>query len=274
MKYILCCIICLPFLVAQDDGSYDLIIKYKKGDVFKYKTDFIMAMSVPGMGNFEIGRVFTLENKYLGEEDGLIIVEQIMTKMIATNKVWDKMSTDYKMNQMVGVSFKIYIKPDGTIDHTSSEHRHLEETISSLTQDVGQINYLYPFGIEAIDVSVGDTWNVKNDSVVFYAGEGDIESLMFIDSDYSFDKIKIKKGREIAYISEISKLRCKMNIVQGGTFMEGEMYGDFKGSYRFDLDNGKVLLKKSSGNMEYTFLMEDKYFKTVMSISEKTKKVK
>ena len=65
-----------------------------------------------------------------------------------------------------------------------------------------------------------------------------------------------------------------MNILQGGTFMEGALYGISKASYRFDLDNGKVLLKKASSNMEYDFTIEDKSFKTVMDISEKTKKVK
>jgi len=69
-------------------------------------------------------------------------------------------------------------------------------------------------------------------------------------------------------------MNAELNLLQGGIFLEGTMSGEYKYFYRFDLDAGKVLLSKGSGNMDYTFQIEDKSFRSVINISAKIKKVK
>ena len=69
-------------------------------------------------------------------------------------------------------------------------------------------------------------------------------------------------------------MNAELNLLQGGIFLEGTMSGEFKYSYRFDIDAGKVLLRKGSGKMDYAFQLEDKSFRSVINISAKIKKVK
>ena len=264
----------ISLISAQEVESYNFVLKYKDGEENKYSTDFLMNMAVPGMGDMQLGRSVATFEKYLGTIDGLAVIEEKITTMIATTKFGDDVSPDYDLNAVVGVPYKVFIKDSGEIDHIETEQRHLEETLNALKRDAGQNNYFFPFGENAKNISIGDSWTEKKDSIVFYTGEGDIESLMFSDSKYTLKKIKIKKGRRIAYINEVVQMRAELNFLQGGMFFEGTMSGESKYSYRFDIDTGKVLLRKGSGKMDYAFQMEDNSLRSVMYLSEKTKKVK
>ncbi|MBC8256427.1 MAG: hypothetical protein H8E85_03880 [Candidatus Marinimicrobia bacterium] len=267
-------LILITLLSAQEGESYNFVLKYNEGEKNKYSTDYLMLMAIPGMGDMQIGRSASTIEKYLGKTDGLTIIEENITNMVTTNKIGDNVSPNYDLNALMGVPYKVFIKDDGEIDHIETEQRHFEETLNALKRDTGQQNYFYPFGKNANNISIGDSWSEKIDSVVFYAGEGDLESLMFGEGVYTLNKVKTKKGRRIAYINNVTQMRAELNLLQNGIFMEGTMSGEFKYSFRFDIDAGKVLLRKGSGKMDYEFQMEDKSFRSVINISEKTKKVK
>lgn len=260
-------------LFCDEDGPFSLKLKYREGEENKYKSDIMINFSI-SLGETMSGTAMTIIERYKGEKDGFLVLEQEITDIISTVKTFDKMTPNHDMNALADVPFSIYINKNGELDHFETEYKHLEEELNTLIMGFSQNNYLYPFGMDAVDLEIGAAWSVSYDSVKMFAGNGEFENLMFIKSNYTLDKVKKKRGRWVAYISEKGELSCDMKIVLGNMIMDGRMNGEFKNSYRFDLDLGKTLLKKGAGTFKWNFSMEDKNFKSTMRITEKTKKVK
>ena len=136
------------------------------------------------------------------------------------------------------------------------------------------INYIYPFGKNAVDLSVGDSWTEVKDSIKFFFDEGGTESLMSEKSVYTLDKIKSKKGRKIAYISEEASIKCELRMILMGDFMEGVNTGTFNSSYRFDIDAGETIIDRGSGEMQGEFNYLDVDFNAKYYFSNTFKRVK
>ena len=87
-------------------------------------------------------------------------------------------------------------------------------------------------------------------------------------------KIKSKKGRKIAYISEETYVKCEFRMILMGDFMEGVQTGTFNSSYRFDIDAGETIIDKGSGEMQGEFNFLDVDFITQTNFSNTFKRVK
>ena len=270
----LCILLFFSFVLSDDVESYDLIIKYNVNEMDKHHIDSIMDMSLPGLGEMQIGYNYLTTSKWLGEKDGLIALEYEISKMIAINKIWDDIAPDQNLQLLADIPILVYLNPDGTYSHIDEKQSYLEEPFRNLVVGQTQKNFIFPFGKEAVGLSPGSNWIVKEDSITYYMGDGDIESIMSVETEFSFDKIKTKKGKKIAYISGKTLMKCNMRFMTRGIFMEGPMTGELKHSYRFDLNNGKIIKQTSYGEMDMHLTMEGQSWRTVINLSDKQKKVK
>ena len=270
----LCVLLFFSFVLSDDVESYDLMIKYNVNEADKHHIDTIMDMSLPGLGEMQVGYNYLTTSKWLGEKDGLIAIEYEISKMIAINKIWDEIAPDQNLKLLADIPILVYLNHDGTFSHVDEKQSHIEETFKGLVVGQTQHNFLFPFGEEAVGLSIGSKWTMKEDSIIYYAGDGDVESIMSSETEFSLDKIKTKKGKKIAYISGTSIMNCNMRFMQSGMFFEGPMTGEMKHSYRFDLNNGKIIKQTSSGEMDMHLTMEGQSWRTIINLSDKRKKVK
>ena len=186
----------------------------------------------------------------------------------------DKVSSDYDAQIINNMPCLLYIDVNGNVDHLESEGEYMEDLFKKKYIGLSMKNYIYPFGKNAVDLSVGDSWIEVNDSMTFFLDDRGTESLMSASSVYTLDKIKSKKGRKIAYISEESSIKCEFRMVLEGDFMEGGQTGTFNNLYRFDINAGEIIVDKTSGELRGEYHLGDLDFKTVMYFSNTFKRVK
>ena len=264
----------ISIALSNNSQTYSLINNYVPGKIVKELREIIMEMEVPGMGAWMMGSTSTTETSFIKKDEGLLIFNQIVTDMVATQTIWGKTSANHSLNELVNIPYQLSVNPEGQIEKVNSDSKGFEEALTAMVNGVGSYNLIYPYGKNATNISVGDTWTNKQDSIIFYAGEDDAESLMHLESTYVLKKIKEKKGVKIAIIEENIIMTCEMNILQGSIFMQGKMTGEASYKNQFDIKSGTVLLRKGSGNYNYSFNMDDKVFKSNMIMTEKLKQRK
>jgi len=186
----------------------------------------------------------------------------------------DKVASNYDSQIINNIPALLYIDVNGNVDHLESEGEYMEDLFKKKYIGLSMKNYIYPFGKNAVDLSVGDSWIRASDSITLYFDESGTESLMSEKSVYTLDKIKSKRGRKIAYISEEASIKCEFRMVLMGEFMEGEQAGTFNKLYRFDIDAGEIIVEKGSGELLGEYHLEDSDFKTIMYFSNTFKRVK
>ena len=265
----------LFYFPCNGQESYSFVENYVPGETVKYKEDslwsFEIASQLTESGNVNINTV-----KCLGYEDNFLLLEQTMIDLIATKKTLGKMSADYDTNSLIGIPYTLYIDTlSGLIDHVETEFKEFEELINTMVMGMGASieNQIYPYGKNAIDVQEGDSWTLPPDSNKFYEGDDGRENLMIVESKYTFDKIKNKGGRKIAFLKGVYKCSSEMEFMQGSRLFSGTVNGVIKDKIRFDLNDNKEVLRKSSGALQWDFRLEGENFNAIWDFSSKTKKV-
>ena len=233
-----------------------------------------MTFDVPGLGEVRQGgnRVQLLE--YLGKRGEFFLVRSTLSKITSINVLGDKVKSDYDSHIINNIPCLLYIDMNGEIDHLEAEQEYMEDIFKEKYMTLEVSNYIYPFGKNAVDVSVGDSWEDVDDSTIVFLDDEGSESVMSISSVYTLNKIKSKKGGEIAYISSESTIKCELQMIVGGEFMEGMQTGIWKSSYRFDISAGEIIIDKGSGDMLGEFELLDAAFKTHSYFSNTYKRVK
>ena len=265
----------LFYLPCNAQEFYSFVENYVPGEIVKYKEDSIWSFEVTGQltesGNANVNTV-----KCLGYEDNFLLLEETMIDLVATKKTLGKMSADYDTNSLLGVPYTLYIDTlSGLIDHIETEYKEYEELVNTMAMGMGSSmeNYIYPFGKNAIDVRVGDSWTLPADSLIFYQGDDGRENLMIIESTYTFYKIKNKGGRKIAHIKGVHKCSAKLEFLQASKLFSGTVNGTIKDKIRFDLNDNKQILDKTSGALKWNFRIEGESFSAIMDMSNKSKRV-
>ena len=265
----------LFYLPCNAQDFYSFVENYVPGEVVKYKEDSLMSFEVTGRltesGNSNINTV-----KCLGYKDSFLLLEETMIDVIATKKTLGKMSVDHSTNSLLGIPYTLYVDTlSGLIDHIETEHKEYEERINALAMGMesSMDNKIYPYGKEATGVRVGDSWTLPIDSLKFFEGDDGTESLMIVESTYTFDKIKSKGGHKIAYLEAAFKCYAELEFLQDTKLFTGSINGTIKNKIRFDLTDNKQILSKSSGALNWDFRLEGDSFSATMDISSKLKRV-
>ena len=254
---------------------YSFVQHYKVGEVAKYKDDGMWAFDMNGRIT-ESGMVSSKTIKCLGYKDNFLLLEETMVDLVATKKTLDKMSADHETNSLIGIPYTLYVDTLlGTIDHIKTDYKEFEELINSKIRGVGNIdNRVFPFGKNAVDIKIDESWSVPDDTLEIYMGDDESANQMIFSATYKLDKVKNKKGTNIAYITGIHNIYCSLLFAQDSKVFEGSLAGAMKTKYRFDVTNNYTVLSKSSGALKWDFTFEGEAFSAIMEMSEKTKRIK
>jgi len=152
----------------------------------------------------------TLEFMAPKEKQDEIIYKMTWSRVIATNRLGDKVSPNHDAQKHNGTSYTIKNDPiTGELISIVGNDEASMQMMEMVTNDaVGSLftsdenNLLYPFGSDSIRY-VGDVWTIEK------AGEKTKSFFMFEEFEgtekskiiYKFKKIKEKKGNKIAYIN-------------------------------------------------------------------------
>jgi len=151
----------------------------------------------------------TLEFIAPKENQDEMIYKVTWSKVIATNRVGDKVSPNHDAQKQNGTSYTIKNDPiTGELISIVGNDEASMQMIDEVTGTVGELftgdenNLLYPFGSDSIRY-VGDVWTIEK------PGEETKNLFMFDEFEgtektkiiYKFKKIKEKKGNKIAYIN-------------------------------------------------------------------------
>ena len=265
----------LFYLPCNAQEFYSFVENYVPGEAIKYKEDSLWSFDINGRST-ETGNASVKAVKCLGYEDNFLLLEEAMVDLVATKKTLGKMSADYNTNSLLGVPYTLYIDTlSGLVDHIETEFKEYEELLNTTVMGMGGSleNYIYPFGKSAIDVQVGDSWTLPADSIIFYAGDGGAENLMIVELSYTFDKIKSKGGRKIAYLKGVYKCSGEMEFLQDSKLFIGNINGTIKDKIRFDLNDNKTILHKTAAALKWNFRLEGENFSAIMDMSNKSKRV-
>jgi len=266
----------ISLVICGEVEKYTFINKFYDGQIINYKHDFMLSFDVPGAGEVRQGFNYSILQESLGKKDAFFLIRSTISNIVSINSYGSKLITDFDASAINNISCMLFINDDGELDHieTEDKYNYLEEKFYTHYMGMDADNYKYPFGQNAVGLSVGDSWTVVQDSIKFYLGDGSIESIMSDSSIYTLKKVKLKKGREIAYIGELGYLTCEVRMIIGSEFMDGVQSGTFKSTHRYDIGTGEMILDKGSGSMLGEFKIVDAEFKTLSNFTHKTKRVK
>ena len=264
----------VSLLFCNEEEIYTFVNNTNEGHAVKYNKDDIMTFDIPGIGEARQGGSQTQLLEYLGKQGEFFLIRSTLSNIISINVMFDEVVSDYNAQTINNIPCLLYIDVNGDVDRLESKDEYMEDIFKKEYKNLSTTNYIYPFGENAVDLSVGDSWTEVNDSVIVFMDESGAESLMSTISVYTLDKIKFRKGRKIAYISAESSVTCELRMAMMGEFMEGVQTGTFNSSYRFDIDAGEIIVDKGSGEMQGEFHIADVDFNTVMYLSNTYKRVK
>ncbi len=216
------------------------------------------------------------------ENQNEIISKLSWSRVIATNRVGDKVKTNHVAQKQNGTSYTMTYDPitgeqlsiiGNTEDSIDMMEMVESDEIGSLFQGDGG-NVLYSFGPDSVRY-VGDVWTIEEEgeqtgkAFSFEKFEGTKKSKI----TYTFKKIKEKKGGKIAYI----KLDNNVEMIGVGDkndkSIELTMSTAIKGDIKFNITTGIMESCKMSMSIATTGrdLEDDSIKKMSMSMSAKIK---
>ena len=264
----------VALLFCNEEEIYTFINNINEERTVKYNLDDILTFDMLNLGEVRRGGSKTQLLEYLGKRDEFFLIRSTLSNIISINVMFDEVVSDYDAQTINNIPCLLYIDVNGDVDRLESKDEYMEDIFKKEYRNLSMTNYIYPFGENAVDLSVGDSWTEVNDSVIVFMDESGAESLMSTRSVYTLDKIKFRKGRKIAYISEEVSIKCELRMAMMGEFMEGVQTGTSKSSYRFDIDAGELIVVKGSGKMRGEYNLGEADFNTVMYLSNTYKRVK
>ncbi len=260
-------------IYPNEGDAYTFIIQHNLEDpISNYRTESMIDFAFGSYQN-SMNSDYKVTEKYLGEKDGFLLIEKTTTDMVATTITFGEVIVNNELLDVVGIPYTVFIDSSGEVEDVETEHLQFEELIRSMELDMGgTINYIYPFGEDAVDIKLGESWSFNDDSMLFYPGDGEFENFMKIQCLFTLDKIKEKKGSLVAYISSTYNISVEeMLYQQSGKFFEGYMTGSGKGIIRYDLTRGRKMLERMDIGMKWNVTFEDKHLLETMNVNTKTK---
>ena len=194
-------------IFCNENEKYSFISQIPEiNKTHKLHTDRTLSFTIPSIGHIQFVSSYNEIGKYLGLEGELHVVESTLTEMETDNSIANIEIMDYYWAAMNDVSCYVYINNDGGIEHikpVKKEDNYLQEAFESAYMNINARQYKYPFGREAVDICVGDSWTSTYDTSRIYINMGSPESTVSGQSTFTLKKVKEKRGKKIAYIDMI-----------------------------------------------------------------------
>ncbi|MDP6852953.1 MAG: hypothetical protein QF472_03265, partial [Candidatus Marinimicrobia bacterium] len=217
------------------------------------------------------------------ENQNEIISKLSWSRVIATNRVDDKVKPNHEAQKQNGTSYTMtYDSVTGELtsivgnDEVSIEMMEMVENdeISSLISGVQGGNLLYPFGSDSIRY-VGDVWTIEEEgeqtgkTFSFEEFEGTKKSKI----TYHLKKIKEKRGNKIAYIKLDNSLEINGVGDSQDKSIEMTISTSVKGNIRFNITTGLMESCKMAMSITSTGrdLEDDSIRQMIMSMNVKIK---
>ena len=173
------------FCNAQD--SYSFINKFSKGETVTDIEEHIMSFEIPE-GITQNGVTSTTKQKCLGYKDGYLLLEETIAAIVSTKMTLGKMSSDFETNSLLGIPYTLFIDTlSGKIDYMETDYKEHEELINNMVMGMSDLdNFIYPFGKNAVNIKIGDSWSPPLDSMDIFMGDGDEPNYMVFESKFTF----------------------------------------------------------------------------------------
>ena len=197
------------------------------------------------MSNFS-GR---METEFVERENGDYIFTQTWRNIISTYRKNDEMRIDHASQKLNGAQFQMTADSTGAAIRTglNDTGKEMEERNTALIFFSAQDNILYPFGSDSLR-QVGDTWTIHNERhFEEFPGFDNCVADYVGDNVYTFDKIKTKKGKEIAYISMKQKFSMNMITQTWDESWELDIVGIFNAKIQYNVTDNKDVKYKLRG---------------------------
>ena len=231
---------------------------------------------LPGVGSIHRMNKFISVEEYLGEKDGFLVVKVTRTDMETKNRVGPIEEIPYDYLAMEDIPCLVYIGSNGWDDHVepvNPDHDWLQEVFeAAYIHNTNFTNTIYPFGEEAVNVSVGDKWYDTADSIKRFLNSESPESMTSIESTYELKKVRSKRGRNIATVDIQSNMKMKLNYIlhcsvcEEHIFLSGDASGSFDTKVNFDIETFEIVSHKDFGNLWGDFEMDGDNFRTKITL--------
>ena len=260
MKQITFCIICIVSILVGNNSK-----KY----LFKNNTDLIITSDTESFSEMSIegnNMVLTSSMRQIIEFVPAIDNEDYEQKMISsfssvisTLRENDKSKPNHDIQKLNGCIFTSYLDSMGVSGLVEGNNDIAKEMIDSSEGTMmffagHQHNYYYPLGSDSLR-SVGETWQTIEKEVVTEddkSAMGDYVGTSKITKDYTFKKIKEKKGELIAYIDLVLTISSKGVSSNWGKEYEINFSAKNEEEIRFNLTQGYVVRQKTKASFKGT----------------------
>lgn len=202
------------------------------------------------MSNFS-GRIIT---EYIGMKDGYFRLKQTWNNIISTDRRNNELKINHKAQKLNGTQFMVTVDSTGafTREGIDDNAKEMEEQNTAFMFFTGQGNIFYPFGSDSLRQK-GDSWEIQEEyHLEEFPGFENADANINDKTIYTFDKIKKKRGKMIAFISAKESLEMKMTSQTWEETWEMDVIGSFKMDIEFNLDENKItkfrMRGKISGN--------------------------
>ena len=282
MKFALVFIIALAF--CSEDKKYSLIPKIEDLPEVgaKRKQHFVeeLYFDLPGKGRYQAISKFDNISEYMGEKDGFHILKLTRTNMDINQTIGNIENPPHDYLAMEDVPCLLYINSDGWDDHVKPvdpDYEWLQPVFeAAYIDDRGVSNFFYPFGRDAVNLSIGDSWYANEDSIRMYLNSDSPESWASRSTTYTLKKVKEKKGIEIAVVDIHSDMTMELNLI---LYVFGERFfltGNTIGS--FDLiitasQYGQLIKSIEYGQLSGVMEMDGDKFRTNFIIRNSRRQV-
>ena len=266
---------------SKDSESFLLKSKYRLNEDQKYVMDMIMEFSIPGYGDIYFNFGAKISHRYLGEEKENGIYVMSWDEVIATVLVNDKTKPVDDLNDLDGEIITMTVSSDGEIldrkgsSEYSEEVMEQGETYNDMFMGGGD-NFFFPFATDTLQ-KPGDTWKFEykkeHDS---FPGTEDAEGWQKKITEYTFKKVKKKKGNMVAYIKTKGTSYAEMYQDIWDREYRGIIEGNWEGDLQFDITRGVIIKSTIKAETIVTNINlendeEEKFFQT-MEMKMKWKK--
>ena len=282
MKLALVFFIVLAF--CSDDKKYTLIRNIENlpevGAKWKIHEVDELYFDLPGKGRYQAISRFDSIEEYMGERDGFYIFKLTRTNMDINFTIGNIENPPHDYLAMEDIPCLLYVNSDGWDDHVKPvdpDYEWLQPVFeAAYIDDRGVSNFFYPFGRDAVNLSIGDSWYHKEDSIRMYLSSDSPESWATRNATYTLKKVKKKKDIEIAVVDVHADMTIQLNLI---LYVFGERYfltGNTTGSFDLNVkatQYGTLIRSTEYGNLMGEMEMDGNKFRTKFIIKNYRKQV-
>ncbi len=250
-------------------NQHNLPVKSLIGNIETVRFSHEMSFTIPEIGFIKYSNQYIETIEFLGVEGKFWKYRATLTEIESDNYVNNIEIMDHYREAMEDNPCYIYVKSSGD-DHPDhivpikEEDAYLQEAFEAAYMDIYAKNFRYPFGNDAVDVSVGDKWSYFKDSIRVYINMGSPPSLISSKSSYTFKKVKKKRGKKIAIIerqdSTMMEAYVVVDFLGERRLIAGQATGTTEMIFRWDIDAGKMLKVRVVSNLVGDFEMDGETF--------------